>query len=258
MAGIRVVRFGSWAEFKRDLYAELFEADAFEEERYLFRGMGSDDWHLQSSFDRRYAHQLPSEQRGVEAQKLLDLFAEECSAADGHIDPCPDDLHPRIALAQHHGLPTRGLDWTESPYVAGYFAFADAWRFGEDERGQVAIWALDKAHDAWRATDEVVIDSSGRVGNERMIRQRAALTYLHAAAPTLDEYVRDRPEPGDALIKFSLPKADARVALGDLAAMGITSTRLFPDREGAARAALVRYAIRRASPSASRAVSGTF
>jgi hypothetical protein len=78
-----------------------------------------------------------------------------------------------------------------------------------------------------------------------MIRQRAALNYLHAAATTLDEYVVNCPQEGEPLIRFSLPRTEARVALADLAAMGITSARLFPDLEGAARAALLRYAIRR-------------
>jgi FRG domain len=234
-------------EFKRDLYPEIFGGDAFEEDRYLFRGVGSDEWQLVSSFDR-HAGDVASEDRSAEAETLLDLFVEECVTSDGTLDATPTERHALIALAQHHSLPTRGLDWTESPYVAAYFAFADAWSFGRVEaRGRVAIWALDRTHPVWEDTKAVEIVTTGRPGNERMIRQRAALTYLHAPTPALDEYVGTRAESGDALVKFSLPKAEAPVALADLAAMGITSTRLFPDREGAARAAQLRYAIRRAA-----------
>jgi hypothetical protein len=247
MERIPGLRCGSWMEFKRDLYPTLFGHDAFEEGRYLFRGVGSEDWRLVSSFDR-YASDVAAEDRKHEAEKLLDLFADECMASEvAAVVRREDDLHGLVALAQHHGLPTRGLDWTESPYVAGYFAFADAWSFGQAvPDGHVAIWALDQSHPSWKHhTDAVEIVITGRAGNERMIRQRAVLTYLHAATTALDDYVCDCPDIADTLTKFTLPKAEAPVAMADLAAMGITSTRLFPDREGAARAARLRYAIKR-------------
>jgi FRG domain len=247
VTAIGTIRCRNWSAFKRDLYGELFDGGAFEERRYLFRGVGNDGWHLESSFDR-FAREIPLEDRPAEAQTLLDLFAEECEAEEGGLGGFPADLHSRLALAQHYGLPTRGLDWTESPYVAGYFAFAGAWSYGQaDERGHVAIWALDLRHELWKRDpgDGVEVVTTGRSGNERMIRQRAALTYLHAPFTSLDLFVADAVHDGDALLRFSLPKSQARVALADLAAMGITSTRLFPDREGAARAAWLRYALHR-------------
>jgi len=41
----------------------------------------------------------------------------------------PNEILSIIAMAQHHGIPTRMLDWSTNPYTALYFGYMDALRY---------------------------------------------------------------------------------------------------------------------------------
>ena len=87
-----------------------------------------------------------------------------------------------LALAQHHGVPTRLLDFSEDPLVAAYFAASSAWdsnknqRFKGKDRIYMAVWVIDLRF--IRAINRVVSRYPERISEVRV--PRANNFYLHA------------------------------------------------------------------------------
>ena len=93
-----------------------------------FRGQASKDWKL-----------VPSIARDPNIPPEMNLIKKFKQSASILLNPLPTNLIDWLFIMQHHGAPTRLLDWTESPLVASYFAADDV---KEDISKDGVVWAL--------------------------------------------------------------------------------------------------------------------
>lgn len=128
-AHVNDIRVDSWNALMQALYdipegpLHRFRSD------YVYRGSSDTSWRLDTSLKR-----LGGDFVHIE-RPLLRAFRKY--AAPGSIPG--KTVWIELAVAQHHGLPTRCLDWTISPKVALHFATADQSRYDTD----AAIWCVD-------------------------------------------------------------------------------------------------------------------
>jgi|SRR5579872_7287984 len=137
--------------------------------RWAFRGQANSSWPLLTSLER-LGQEIDS---GIEEHALIRAFKAKARLYVAGV-PDTEDALEWLALMQHHGVPTRLLDFTYSPYLAAYFALRD------DESGAqfAEIWGirLDRLDCAARAVYGLlgnVKDSTGLLKFPLQLRKRA-------------------------------------------------------------------------------------
>ena len=86
---------------------------------WIFRGMHNSEYELQPSVGRIRHDSIRNKLTAYRERRYLWQFRDWVRP---HVSLTIANELEWLVLGQHHGLPTRLLDWTRSPIVAAYFA----------------------------------------------------------------------------------------------------------------------------------------
>jgi hypothetical protein len=257
------IRAESWAQLQDLLFADSWH-EALKRHRsdFVFRGEASGDTSLVTSLQR-----LGGDYGEIE-RHLLRNFRKYAHRDVVHVD----ELWYWMALAKHHGLATRMLDWTYSPYVALHFATARLRAF--DQEG--AVWMVDylRAHelvprklrqqleqeaanvfttemlttvasdfeDLEKLGDDFVVFVEPPSFDDRIVNQYALFSLSSQPDVSLDRWLESHP---DLTRKLVIP-AELKWEIRDkLDQANLTERVLFPGLDGLSRWLARYYAPRR-------------
>ena len=184
----------------------------------LFRGEQRADWDLIPRVGRY--QRINSKNTVSSEQAMLDEFKRR---AVPYLNQFPATDWEWLALAQHHGLSTRLLDWTYNPLVAAFFATQDV------TTPNAVIYVIDgyslghppEDTDPFAIAAPVIYDP--RHSNARFVAQQGAFTVHHNPTETFKEKSVERwLITGDAIIDL----------LSVVHLYGITPATIFPDLGG--------------------------
>lgn len=262
--GIWTIELSSWKHFHDFIHQKMLHYT-----HYIWRGQSDSSWKLETSLDRALKGKR-YDQRPLLVSEHLERFKY---ASRGRRDPKAvriQDENDWWALGQHTGLCTPLLDWTESPFVALYFAFE---KKDKPTSGFRSVWALAnmsekneelrrtyaEGHDKSAKTRELEwVTTMGGAGawgarakgdgppvlqyvrplqddNARLVSQSGLFTRVPFGM-TVDNWIQEHCAGVDEafLIHLRIPEKDRADCLCTLNRMNISHRTLFPDLYGSA------------------------
>ena len=208
-----------------------------ETDRLFFRGHQR-DWPLVP----KLARVRRRDSVGTLEERMLATFKRE---AIPYLDYDPQTDWDWLALAQHHGMPTRLLDWTRNPLAALWFAVQAP---APADVSHAVIWAYCPVED--EIIEDLDSQSPFDVDSPRLVEPRHVTPRISAQVSAFTVHAHDERTDGaiggfvpleldsrlrGTLQKVLVPAAAFPTFRHQLDRCGVNSASLYPDIDGLAR-----------------------
>jgi len=216
------------------------KVNGFEEQHisnWIFRGHSNIEYKLIPSLFRIDISDCYQSWEVVE-QYMLESFKRE---AQPHLKIAPQDEIEWLTLAQHHGLPTRLLDWTLSPLVALYFAVENfqnnkdsvVWCYGSASVNNCHPESTPIARNLGCTMQGLIIPNhiSPRVTNQ------SGCFTIHESPEGKNEFIplNEQELRFSIFQRFIIRKGNKKNVYNQLYKLGITEALIYPGLEGVAK-----------------------